>query len=150
MSESFQSALEKVNFGKYVDQVEQELKRALDEVGPGRTPGEIEATQVRLQELVRRQYKELAREVGISGSHVLVFMMATAIISAAWLSFALRREATNLSKSPEDRLAVIDVLDALDLAFSKVIAAGSAHADRMPAAGAGTAASEARTGTGSS
>jgi hypothetical protein len=149
MSESFQSALERVNFGKYVDQVEQELKRALAEVGPGRTPGEIEATQVRLQELMRRQYKELAREVGISGSHVLVFMTATAIISTAWLSFALRREATDLSKSPEDRLAVTDVLDALDIALSKVIAAGSAHADRMPAAGSG-AASEARTGSGSS
>jgi ATP phosphoribosyltransferase regulatory subunit HisZ len=129
MSDSFQSALEKVNFGKYIDQIQDELRRAIAEVGPGKTPGEVEAIQSRLQALLRKQSKEIAKEVGFAGNQAIVFMIATSIISTAWVSFALRRETLDLSKSPEDRLATMEMFDALDLALGNVVRAGSEYAD---------------------
>jgi hypothetical protein len=132
MSESFQGALEKVNYGKYINQIQDELKRALADIGPGKTPGEIEATQVRLQELIRKQSKELAKEVGFTGSHVLVFMTAVAIIATAWVSFTLRRGTSDMSRAPEERLGTEELLNALDLALGSVIESATKFADTYP------------------
>ena len=132
MSESFQRALEKVNYAKYIDAIQDELRSILSEVGPGRTPAQVEETQTRLQAVIRKLSKDLAKEAGLFGDHVVVFMTATAIITTAWVSFSLRRETSDLSRSPEDRLAMIEVLDALDLAFGKVIESAESYADRYP------------------
>ena len=129
MSESFPAAVSKVNYGKYIDQIQEELKKVLTSVGPGKTPQEVDATQARLQELTRKLSKDLAREVGFSGNHVLVFMAATAIISTAWISYTLRKETSDLSKSPEDRLALMEMLDSLGLAMEKVIESSTTYAD---------------------
>ncbi len=142
MSESFESALEKVDYGKYINQIQDELKRTMAELGPGKKPEEVEAIQERLQALIRKQARELSKEVGLLGNHVMVFMMATSIIATAWVSFTLRREASDLGKAPEDRLATIEMLDALDLALAKVVHAASSYADRYPGAQPGPAASE--------
>jgi len=137
MNESFQSALEKVNFGKYIDQIQEELRRAISEVGPGKTPGEVEAIQSRLQDLLRRQSKEIAKEVGFAGNQAISFMITTSIISTAWVSFALRRETLDLAKSPEDRLATMEMFDSLDLALGSVVRAGSDYAEGYPGPRAG-------------
>ena len=129
MSESFPAAVGRAAYGKYIDEIEEELRKIASEVGPGRTPKEVEATQTRLQELIRTQTRELAKEVGFSGNHVLVFMTATAIIATAWVSFAVRRETSDLSKSPEDRLALMEMLDSMNNALGRVIEAASKHAD---------------------
>jgi hypothetical protein len=133
MDESFQSALEKVNYGKYINQIQDELKRALADIGTGKTPGEIERTQARLEELIRKQAKELAREVGLTGSHVLVFMTGVAIIATAWVSFTLRRGTSDMSRSPEERLVTVQLLDALSLALGQVIESATRFADTYPA-----------------
>ena len=129
MSESFSAAIGKVNYGRYIDEIEEELAKSTTLAGPGRTPQQVEAIQQGLCDLIRRQAKELAKEVGFSGSHVLVFMTATAIISTAWISFALRRETSDLSKSPEDRLSLVEMLDSLEIAFEKVISSAESYAD---------------------
>jgi hypothetical protein len=129
VSETFQSALGKVDLGKYIDQVQDELKRAVVDIGPGRTPGEVEAIQVRLQELIRRQSIDLAKEVGFLGNQAMVFMLSNCIISTAWVSFTLRRETSDLTKSPEDRLALIEMFDSLANSLADVIHEGSNHAD---------------------
>lgn len=129
LSETFQSALGKVDLGKYIDQVQDELKRAVADIGPGRTPGEVEAIQARLQDLIRRQATDLAKEVGFLGNQAMVFMLSNSIISTAWVSFTLRRETSDLSKSPEDRLALIEMFDALANSLADVIHEGSNHAD---------------------
>lgn len=133
VSESFQSALRKVDYGKYIDQIQNELKRAMVDIGPGRTPGEVEATQVRLQDCIRRQSMELAREVGFLGDRVMVFMLANSILSTAWVAFALRRETSDLKKSPEDRLALLEMFDALANALAEVVQEGSNYGDRYGA-----------------
>jgi len=138
MSESFRTALEKVNYAKYINQIQDELENTLAEVGPGRTPQQVEATQERLQALIRRQTKDLAKEVGFLGNHVMIFMTATAIISTAWVAFTLRRETSDMTKAPEDRLSTIEVYDALQLALGKVIEGASQYADRFPAQDKGT------------
>jgi hypothetical protein len=129
MSSSFPAAVEKVNYGKYIDQIQEELKNALGEIGPGKTAEQVESIHMRLQELMRRQSKELAEELGISGHHVLVFMASTALISTAWLSFALKKGTSDLSKSPEDRLELMEMLDALGSALGNVITKAGNHAD---------------------
>jgi len=137
MSESFQSALRKVNYGKYIEQIQEELKKAVANAGPGKSLQQAEAVQMKVQELIRRQSRELAKEVGFVGNNVMVFMTATAILATAWVSFMLRKETSDLSKSPEDRLATIEVLDALDLALGNVIASAINYADTYPSSSAG-------------
>lgn len=133
MSESFESALRKVDYAKYVDEIQNELKRAMVDIGPGRTRGEMEAIQARLQECIRRQSMELARELGFLGDRIMVFMLSNSIISTAWVAFALRRETSDLTKSPEDRLALLEMFDALANALADVVQAGSNYADRYGA-----------------
>lgn len=144
MSDSLQGALERVNYGKYINQIQDELKRALSDIGPGKTPGEVEATQTRLEELIRRQAKELAKDVGLSGSHVLVFMTAVAIISTAWVSFTLRRGTSDMARAPEERLATEELLDALEQALGRVIESATKLADTYPAPGTETGVPESR------
>ncbi|MDA4123943.1 MAG: hypothetical protein OK438_00640 [Thaumarchaeota archaeon] len=129
MSEGFPAVTSRVDMKKYIDQIEEELRRVLIDIGPGKTPEEIEATQTRLQELIRRQTHSIAKEIGLTGSHVIVFMMASTIITTGWVAFALKRETLDLSKPPEDRLTLTDMLDALELALANVISAGSNYAD---------------------
>lgn len=138
MSETFQSAIGKVDFGKYIDQLQDELRRAIADIGPGRTQGEVEAIQARLQERIRKESMELAKEVGLLGNLPMVFMLANSIISTAWVSFTLRRETSDLAKSPEDRLALLEMFDSLAHALADVIQEGSNYADRYgaPADGA--------------
>ena len=136
MSETFQAALARVDLGKYIDQIQDELSRAKTDIGPGKTPGEVEATQARIQELIRRQSMSLAREIGFSGDQAMVLMLSNSIISTAWVSFTLRRETMDLSRSPEDRLAVIEMLDSLSNALADVIQEGNSYADRYRGNGA--------------
>ncbi|HEV2138986.1 MAG TPA: hypothetical protein VGR53_09090 [Nitrososphaerales archaeon] len=126
---SFGAAVEKINYGRYIDQIQEELHSAIAEVGPGKTPKDVESIQQRLQELMRKQAAELAKELGASGNHVIVFMIATAILSTAWISFALKKETSDLSKSPEDRLEMMEMLDALGSALGNVIVKAGNHAD---------------------
>jgi hypothetical protein len=130
VSESFQTVLARVDLGKYIDQIQGELKRAIADIGPGRTPGEVEAIQARMQELIRRQSMDLAKELGMLGNKALVFMLANSILTTAWVAFTLRRETSDLSKSPEDRLATIEMSDALAHALAEVIQEGNDYADR--------------------
>jgi hypothetical protein len=129
MSESFPAAVGRVNYGKYIDQLQDEIKKAVAEAGPGRTPKEFDAVEMRVQETVRKQSKDIAKELGLSGSHMLVFMTTMALVSTAWVSFMLRRETSDLSKSPEDRLALIEMLESLNIALRNVIDAASTYAD---------------------
>jgi len=134
LSETFQSALGKVDYGKYVDEIQDELRRAVADIGPGRTQGEVEAIQARLQERIRRQSMELAREVGFLGNQAMVFMLSNSIISTAWVAFTLKRETSDLGTSPEDRLALLEMFDSLANVLADVIQEGSRYADRYSAA----------------
>jgi len=73
---------------------------------------------------------ELAKEIGFLGNQAMVFMLSNSIISTAWVAFSLRREASDLSKSPEDRLAVLEMLDSLSNALADVIQEGINYGDR--------------------
>jgi len=139
VSETFQAALSRVDLGKYIDEIQEELRRAIADIGPGKTPGEVEAIQARIQELIRRQSTDLAKEVGLHGNLAMGFLLSNSIISTAWVAFSLRREASDLSKSPEDRLAVLEMLDSLSNALAEVVQEGDNHADRYagPTAGGG-------------
>jgi len=146
MSDSFETILSKVNYGRYIDEIHSELSKAIAELGPGRTPKEIEGIQERLQAVMRRQSLQLAKEVGFRGNHVMVFMTATSIIATAWVSFALRRETLDLTKSPEDRLGTVEMLGALDLALRRVIEAAGDYAENYEEPSAGGSGTGKRSG----
>ncbi len=129
MSESFPSAVSRVDIRKYIAQIEEELNKILTEVGPGKTPQAIETTQTRLQGLIRKLAQSLSKEMGLAGSHVLVFMTASTILTTAWVSYAIRRETLDLSKSFEDRLTLTEMLNSLELALANLITAGTNYAD---------------------
>ena len=134
MSESFESVLGRVNYAKYIKQIQDELSHIQPSVPTGKNGPDPAVFLERLQSLFRTQTKELAKEVGLTGSPVMVYMIATSILATAWVAFALRREASDLSKSPEDRLGTIQVLDSLGLALDRVIDSASSYADAYPSA----------------
>ena len=139
MSDSFGAALSGVDYGKYIDEIQAELEKAIAEAGPKRTTVELEFIQGRLLAVMRKQSTELARELGFGGNHVMVFMTAASILATAWVSFALKRETLDLSKSPEERLGSIEVLGALELALRQVIESAGDYAERyQEAAGEGS------------
>jgi hypothetical protein len=76
---------------------------------------------------------ELSKEIGLNGNQAMVFMLANSLIYAAWVSFTLRRETSDLAKSPEDRLALIEMFDSLANTIADVIQEGSDYADRYGA-----------------
>ncbi len=129
MSEAFPSVVAKVDIRKYIDQMEEEMSNIAVEAGPGKTPQEVEAAQTRIQALLRKQSQELSKELGVSGSHVLVFMLSSTILTTAWLSFAIKRETLDMSKPFDRRITLTDMLNSLDLAIANIIAAGSNYAD---------------------
>lgn len=129
MSEAFPNAVGRVDIRKYVDQLEEELKKILVEVGSGKTRLEVEATQTRIQALLQRQASEIAKEMSLTGNHVLVFMTSLTVLTTAWVSFSIKRQTEDLSKPFEERLAMTEMLNALQLTLGNVISAGASYAE---------------------
>jgi hypothetical protein len=127
MSESFPGLIGKVNYAKYIDEIQEEIRRI--SAYPMKSPQDVESAEKILQDLIRRQSAEISREMGLAGSQIFVFMLSVALISTAWVSYTLRRETSDLSKSPEDRLALIDMFESMNIALENVINEASRHAD---------------------
>lgn len=115
---------------KYVDQIEAELKQIRAEASASKAPQDSEEATKRLQQVLRRQAGVIATELGLSGDEFLVFMASTAVLTTAWLSYSLRREISELSKSPEERIALTEMLDSLGLALERTIESGISCADQ--------------------
>ncbi len=129
MSEAFPIAVGKLDLRKYIDQIQEELKNIVREIGPGKTQQEVEASQARLQTLLRRQAQQIATELGLSGNHIFVFMVASTILSAAWVSFTVKRQIDDISKPFEERITLTDMLNSLELAMGNVISASTSYAE---------------------
>ena len=129
MSESFPSVISRLDLKKYVLQFEEELRKILTDVGTGKTPEEVESTQTKLQALIRKQAQALSREMGLAGNHVVVFLAASTVLTTAWLSFSLSKEAQDPSKPFEDRLTLTEMLNSLENVLPGVIAKGKEYAD---------------------
>jgi hypothetical protein len=129
LSEAFPTAVGRLELKKYIDQIQDELTKIATEVGPGKTPQEIEHAQERLQTLLRKQAQQIAREMGVEGNHMFLFMVASSILSTAWASFYIKRQMNDLSRSFEERLALTDMLNSLQLALGNVITESTGYAE---------------------
>ncbi len=129
MSQPLHATIGNVDFKRYIDELEEEMKKVLAEVGPGKNQGQIDAGQARIQELLRKQAMEVAKRMQVSGSYVFVSMLGMSMLTTAWISFALKRGEIDMSRSFDDRIALTEMLDSLELALSKAIAAGSDAAE---------------------
>ncbi len=56
-------------------------------------------------------------------------MTALTILTTAWVSFAVKRQATDISKPFEQRLAFDEMLNSFYLVLSEVVDGGMAYAD---------------------
>jgi hypothetical protein len=129
MSEALPKAVDRLDVKKYIDQMQDELKKIAREVGPGRTPLEVEEAQTRFQTLLREQSQEIAKELGLTGNHIFVFMIASTLLTTAWTSFYIRTQMDDISKPFEERIRLTDMLNSLELALGNVISAGTKCAE---------------------
>jgi hypothetical protein len=129
LSEAFPTAVGRLELRKYIDQIQDELTKIVNDVGPGKNQEEIDKSQERLQELLRKQAQQIAKEMGVAGNHVFVFMIASAILSTAWTSFYIKRQMNDLSRSFEERLELTEMLNSLQLALGNVISEATNYAE---------------------
>jgi hypothetical protein len=129
MSEALPKAVDRLDAKKYIDQMQDELKKIARDVGSGRTPEEVEKAQTRLQNLLRKQSQEIAKELGLTGNHIFVFMIASTLLTTAWTSFYIRTQMDDISKPFEERIRLTDMLNSLELALGNVISAGTRYAE---------------------
>ena len=129
MSEAFPSAVGRLQVSKYIDQIQDELAKIAKEIGPGKSQKEIDDAQARIQILLRKQSQQIAKEIGISGNHVFLFMIGSTILTTAWASFYIKMQMEDISKSVEERLALTDMLSSLYLALENIIASSTSYAE---------------------
>jgi hypothetical protein len=129
MSEALPKAVDRLDVKKYIDQMQAELKKIAREVGPGKTPEEVEEAQTRFQSLLREQSQEIAKELGLTGNHIFVFMVASTLLTTAWTSFYIRTQMDDISKPFEERIILTDMLNSLELALGNAISAGTKCAE---------------------
>lgn len=129
LSETFDTALKRVDLNKYIDEIEEELRKVSKDVGPGRTDAEIEAGKKRIEDLIGKQATALGKETGTGGNYVFVHMLMTSVLTTAWASFAIKRGMLDLQRPFEDRLRLEELLGSLGVALSGVISKSAEHAD---------------------
>ena len=129
MSDVFDVSLSKVDLSKYVDELQEELSKILKEVGTGKTDAEAEAGKRRIEDLLRQQTTRLAKETGVAGNYVFVFMLMTSIIMTAWTSFTVKRGMLDMTRSFEERLRLEELLSNLPTVLTSVVTRSAEHAD---------------------
>jgi len=126
-SETFSGAIQKVDLRPYIDELEVEVAR-LSKARP-KNESEWEIELARLQALLRDQSRRLANQLGMAGDPVILFMLMSGVISVAWAAFAVRRTSVDPNRPFEQRLNMVELLDALGNGLSSVIESVSAYAD---------------------
>jgi len=129
LSDVFGVSLGKVNLSKYIDELQDELARIVKEVGPGKTEGEAEAGRRRIEDMIRKQAANLAKETGVGGNYVLTFILMSSILLTAWTAFTIKRGMIDMTKPFEERLRLEELLSNLPTVLSGVIASSAEHAD---------------------
>jgi len=129
LSEALDNALKRVNLYHYVEQIEDELGKVVKNDDQPKTPEEAEAGKRRLQELVRKQADSLAKETGVRGNPIFVFMLMSSILTAAWTAFAIKRGIIDMSRPFEERLRLEELLASLGLVLSDVVSKSAEYAD---------------------
>jgi len=129
LSEALDTALNKVNLYKYVEQIEDELGKVVKTAGQPKTAEEAEAGKRRLQDLIRKQADSLSAETGVRGNPIFVFMLMSSILTAAWTGFAIKRGMIDMSRPFEERLRLEELLSSLGLVLSDVVSKSAEQAD---------------------
>jgi len=129
LSEALESSLEKVDLMKYVDQLEEEFAKMSKEVGQGKSEADIEEGKKRIDGILRKQTTDLAKEVGVRGNPVFVFMLMSSVLTTAWTAFGIKRGMIDMSRPFEERLRLEELLASLGVILSKVVTKSAEHAD---------------------
>ena len=129
MSEAFDTLMKRIDLDKYIDQIEEELKNIMRDAGPTRSDTEIDAGKRRLQDLLRRQTSSLAKETGVGGNYLFVFMLMSSVLTTGWTAFALKRGILDMNKAFDERLRLEELLSSVGNVLEDVIARTTTHAD---------------------
>ena len=114
---------------KYVDQLEEEFAKMSKEVGQGKSEADMEEGKKRIDGILRKQTTDLAKEVGVRGNPVFVFMLMSSVLTTAWTAFGIKRGMIDMSRPFEERLRLEELLASLGVILSKVVTKSAEHAD---------------------
>ncbi len=129
MSEAFDSLMKRVDLNKYIDQIEQELKGIMTEGPQVKGEAEMDAGRKRLQDLIRKQTVTMAKETGVGGNYLFVFMLMSSVLSTAWTAFALKKGIIDMNKPFDEWLRLEELLASLGNVLDDVVARTSNYAD---------------------
>jgi len=129
LSEALESSLEKVDLMKYVDQLEEEFAKIAKEMSLGKTEADIEEGKKRIDGVLTKQATSLAKEVGVRGNPVFVFMLMSSVLTTAWTAFEIKRGMIDMNRPFEERLRLEELLASLGVILSKVATKSAEHAD---------------------
>jgi len=127
-SESFSSAVQRIDLRPYIDELEVEMSRLARGEKP-KTASEWELELGRIQGLVRDQSRRLARDLGMAGDPTMLFMLLSGVISVAWAAFAIKISSVDETRPFDQRIDMLDLLAALPGGISTLIDKSSSYAD---------------------
>ena len=127
MGEGLTDRLRRINFRTYIDEVQDEIGKTLEEVGKGETEEEREKGRDRLQALLRIQSKRLTSELGLSGDYNIIFMLTAGMVATAWATFILKAKSLDAKRPAKDRTVMGTFADCLADSFEEIIAQALAY-----------------------
>ena len=109
---------ERIDFRKYIDEIQNTIAETAREVGIGKTKRERWRGKRRLARKIMDLSERLAAELGMGGDYNIVYMLTTGMITSAWATFILKAKSLDKRRPPEYRVAmrrmVEDMADAYD------------------------------------
>ena len=121
--------MKRVDLNKYIDQIEDELKGISPGAAPAKGEVDMDAGRKRLQDLIRKQTVALAKETGVGGNYLFVFMLMSSVITTAWTAFALKKGIIDMNRPFDERLKLEELLSSMGNVIDDVVARTSNYAD---------------------
>lgn len=123
MSEELnQLCLNRIDFKKYIDEIQAEIGITVKEVGIGSTEDEKEKGRDRLQAKLKILSQRLASELGLVGDYNIIFMLTLSMITTAWATFILKAKSLDQRRPAPERSVMGKMVECMSNSFKEIIA----------------------------
>jgi hypothetical protein len=127
LSEGFSSKIQGVDFKPYLDELEAAIAKALD--ATPRTDAQWDVTFSSVEAVISSQSRRLAKQLGMAGDPMLLFMLTSGMLITAWSAFAVRRVSLDTSSEFESRLEMEELVNSLSNSYTDLIGRAAAYAE---------------------
>jgi hypothetical protein len=118
-SEAFTSKVESIDLKPYLDEIQAEVAKGMS--GGAKTDAQWNANMASVESVISNQCRRLAKELGLAGDPMLLYMLTKGILSTAWVAFAIRRASIDEASPFEQRLTMMELANALPNALSQAL-----------------------------